>query len=136
MASSQRFRSGVGLSFVLGILAVLTALMSSQQRGFQPSGLLLLGASLAFFVWLLLTTDYSVSDDEIVVRCGPVRRHIDTTRVRRVRPTRTLLSAPALSLDRLEISGDFGTVVISPKDRDGFVRALRAAAPQARFEGL
>lgn len=47
----------------------------------------------------------------------------------------TVLAAPALSFDRLEVSGGFGVVVVSPKDQAGFVRALKRVAPQLRLEG-
>ena len=71
----------------------------------------------------------------VFVRSGPVRRWIDPNLVERVRPVRTLLSAPALSRDRLEISGGFGASVVSPRDQAGFVRGLRRVAPRVRLEG-
>ena len=45
-----------------------------------------------------------------------------------VRPTRSALSSPALSLDRLRIDHGAGgrrTVLVSPADRAGFVQALQ-----------
>jgi hypothetical protein len=47
----------------------------------------------------------------------------------------TILSAPALSLDRLEVSGAFGSVVVSPDDKVAFVQALKRIAPQMQIEG-
>ncbi|MCC7123936.1 MAG: PH domain-containing protein [Acidobacteria bacterium] len=136
MTLSQRFPSSVSIVVVAPLLLVLLALISSQSRGFQPVPLLVLGVASVFVGWVLLTTDYTLSSNELLVRSGPTRRRVPTALVRRVRPTRSLLSAPALSFDRIEISGDFGAVMISPRDRAGFLVALRAAAPQARFEGL
>ena len=40
-----------------------------------------------------------------------------------ITPTSSTLSAPALSLDRIEIGYEGGSIVISPKDKDGFYHA-------------
>jgi Bacterial PH domain len=85
--------------------------------------------------WLQASAAYTVTDRGVLVQSGPLRRWVDARLVERVRPTRTILSAPALSGNRLEISGRFGVVVVSPHDQAGFVRALRQTAPQMRLEG-
>lgn len=64
------------------------------------------------------------------MRCGPFRTRIALDQVRSVKPSRSLASAPALSLDRLAIAyGRFGTVLISPRNKAGFIAALRQQAP-------
>lgn len=135
MADEQRFRSGIGWCFGVGVLAAGAALWASQSQGFNPVSLFVLGLALGFMGWIFLSTEYIVSDSGVLVRSGPVRRWIDPKLVERVRPVRTLLSAPALSRDRLEISGGFGAIVVSPRDQAGFVRALRRVAPRVRLEG-
>jgi hypothetical protein len=135
MAQELRFKSAIGWSFKIPALAVGAALIRSQWNGFQPVVLVILGFSLALIVWLYVSTEYIITDDGLQVRSGPVYCRADARRIERVRPTKSILSAPALSLDRLEISGGFGAVVISPADRAGFVRALKRVAPQARLEG-
>lgn len=135
MAQEQRFRSGIGWGFALGILVLTAALCASQVRGFNPGSLVLIGVALGWGVWVYASTAYIVTEGGLLVQCGPMRRWADARLVERVRPIRTLLSAPALSLDRLEVSGGFGAVVVSPKDQKGFVLALRRVAPQVRLEG-
>jgi hypothetical protein len=50
--------------------------------------------------------------------------------IQRVRQSNSLLSAPALSLRRLELEGKSGVqAVISPDDLDGFLVALKARVP-------
>lgn len=134
MAQEQRFRSGVGWPFVAGLLAVCAALGASQSRGVNPVSLVVLGLALGFVFWVYATTAYTVNDRGVLIQSGPMRRWVDATLVERVRPVRSLLGAPALSSDRLEVSGGFGVVVVSPKDQAGFVRALQRAAPQLRLE--
>jgi hypothetical protein len=76
-------------------------------------------------LWVLATTDYTVTGHELRVRSGPFRWRIRIDDIRGVAPTRSPLSSPALSLDRLRI--DYGTgnaIMISPRDRDAFLRTL------------
>jgi hypothetical protein len=46
-----------------------------------------------------------------------------------VRRTATVLSAPALSLDRLEIQHASGALIVSPADRTRFLQTLAARSP-------
>jgi len=57
--------------------------------------------------------------------------------IRRLTRTRGVLSAPALSLQRLEVQyGRHSAVMISPNDESGFLDALRSRAPQAELPGV
>lgn len=135
MPGELRFRSAIGWSFKIPALAVGAGLILSQSNGFNPVALVALGFSIALIVWLYVSTEYIVNDDGLRVRSGPVYCRADAKLIERVRPTKTILSAPALSLDRLEVSGGFGCVVVSPADKAAFVRALKAVAPHMRLEG-
>lgn len=86
--------------------------------------------NVALLSWLFSTTEYVIAGADLVVRSGPIRFTIPIQSIRRVRPPRSFMSAPALSLDRLEISyGTYGSVVLSPSDKRAFVDALRVRAP-------
>ena len=50
-------------------------------------------------------------------------------------PTNSMLSAPALSLDRIEIRYEGGNIVISPKDKEGFYRAIQERVPALEIDG-
>ena len=135
MAQELRFRSGIGWCFNVGVVAVCIALALSQSKGFNPASLAILGIAVGLMFWVFVGTAYVVSDQGVLVQVGPMRRWVDAKLIERVRPTTTVLAAPALSGNRLEISGGFGAVVISPQDRIGFLRALKRVAPQLRLEG-
>jgi len=111
------------------------ALVVSQAQGFNPVSVLALGVALAFMGWLYVSTVYTVTERGLRVQAGPLNRWAEAAQLERVRPTTTVLSAPALSLDRLEVTGTFGSLVVSPQDRAGFIRALKRIAPQLRLEG-
>jgi hypothetical protein len=77
--------------------------------------------------WIMVTTRYHLSPDSLIVRSGPFRWNIPLADIRAVTPTRSALSSPALSLDRLRIEyGQGRSVMISPSDKAAFLRALEA----------
>ncbi len=85
----------------------------------------LLLASGGLQLWLLRATDYTVDDSHLQVRCGPFRWRIALQDIHRVIPTRSPLSSPALSLDRLRIEyGDGRALMVSPADKAGFLAAV------------
>jgi hypothetical protein len=94
-----------------------------------------LGASVVLMRWLYVRTVYTVTARGLRVQSGPLHQWVDARSIEHVRPTRTILAAPALSLDRLEVGGGFGSVIVSPLDKMGFLRALKRAVPRLRLEG-
>jgi membrane protein YdbS with pleckstrin-like domain len=92
-----------------------------------------IGCAVVGAIWLLLIvpTRYGISHDELIVRFGVVRQRIPLADIVEVAPTRSLLSAPALSLDRLAIrAGPKRSLVtmISPAERDAFLATLASMA--------
>ncbi|WP_342032692.1 PH domain-containing protein [Acinetobacter baumannii] len=51
-----------------------------------------------------------------------------------ITPTSSTLSAPALSLDRIEIGYEGGSIVISPKDKDRFYHAIQERVPALKTD--
>lgn len=81
-------------------------------------------------VWIFTATAYFVTDTELIVRSGPLRIVVKLEAIQRIRSTATLLSSPALSLDRLEVQyAKRSAVVISPADKAGFVAAIQRRVP-------
>jgi hypothetical protein len=91
----------------------------------------------AFTVWLLYSTSYEIGPEKLIIRTGPIRRVVKLESIEGVAPSRSPLSSPALSLDRLRVryrGGGFG-VLISPEDKRGFLRALVERCPQLELTG-
>ena len=113
----------------LGISAVV---MGSALRANPPfpAVVLLVGIEvlvLALIVGTLRSTRYEVTDREVIVRSPPFRWRIEIESIESIRPSRSPASSPALSLDRLEIRyGGGRTLLVSPKDREGFLAAVVA----------
>ena len=87
----------------------------------------------SFFLWLVFTTKYSVEEATLKIQCGPFNWQIGTNEITNITPSRSIVSSPALSLDRLRIDYASGrrSILVSPADKAGFVRALGYAANAA-----
>jgi hypothetical protein len=92
-------------------------------------------AVILFVGWIWFGTGYEISDDELKIRCGPFRQRIPLQEIREIKRTRSPLSAPACSLDRMEIKyGKSKQVMISPADREGFIKMLIEKSPQINLD--
>ena len=79
---------------------------------------------------------YEITDETLVVRHGLVRRTMPLESIQNVTPSRNPISSPALSLDRLNI--DRGTrlpLLISPDDKEGFLKNLAGRCAHLKLEG-
>ncbi len=76
-------------------------------------------------LWLLFSTSYKIKGAALHICSGPFRWRIPKSQVTRVTPSRSFVSSPALSLDRLRIEYGRGKVVmVSPRDSADFLKAL------------
>ncbi len=86
---------------------------------------------------VVFPTNYELGPDTLKIRSGVIRTSIPYQEIRRVRASSSWLSAPALSLDRLEITyGAARKTLVSPRDRTAFLRDLSARAPGLKFESF
>ena len=117
---------GVFVAVVLiQIVALAAAMAESGERVGILVGVAVLLLTVALFTWLLRGTFYEVSNDTLRLVCGPFRQRIPISDIQAIEPSRSALSSPALSLDRLRIRyGKNRRVLVSPADKRGFVRAL------------
>ena len=93
-------------------------------------------APLGLMMWNLLSTYYVVSGDALSVRCLLIRKTVPLASVTMLRASRDFRSSPALSLDRIEVLYGNDSVLVSPKEKTAFIRALRARKPSIAIEEL
>ena len=118
------FYAIIGISILLGIIS----LWPIVQIGDSGSIALGVGTSLLTFglpIWLLLSTEYRIDSNTLFIRSGPFRWTVPIQEIHNIEPSRSVLSSPALSLDRFKITyGSDKQVLVSPKRRDQFIQAL------------
>jgi hypothetical protein len=120
----------------VSIVAVGSALTAAPPPG---AVFLMVGLELFILGFIILTfrsTRYEVTAHEVIARSGPFRWRIAIDGIESIRPSRSLISSPALSTDRLEIRyGKDRKLLISPKDREGFLEAVVARSRHLRRAG-
>ncbi|MCC8117363.1 MAG: PH domain-containing protein [Bacteroidales bacterium] len=88
-----------------------------------------------FSFWLVgsifFGTYYLIGDGVLTVKCGVLMNtKIKISEITSILPTKTWLSSPALSTDRLEIRyAKYGKVVISPENKEAFIAQCQALNP-------
>ncbi len=83
-------------------------------------------------IFVVLTTiTYTVKEGELQVRvAGFLYRRIPVRTIRKIEKTRTILSAPAASLDRIILYYNrWDEIVLSPKDKEQFIADLQEENP-------
>jgi hypothetical protein len=113
-AAQSAFASMAGLAFVLHCAAVVLGLLT-----------------------ILYATYYIIIGDRLIAHCGPFKQSVLLQDIEEVVPSHNPLSSPALSLDRLHVRcrGSVFGLLISPRDRQGFLTDLVARAPQLQIDG-
>jgi hypothetical protein len=93
--------------------------------------------ALGFVLWSFGSTHYAIDDGTLVVKSSFLTWRIDIQSIVEITPTRSTASSPAMSLDRLAIryrkGGRVRTILVSPRDKGGFLYALRAVHPGIRY---
>lgn len=126
------FKSKFGYSvfvFLLFVFSLIIILSVDESDSFKSMLILLILFSLIIllFLYMNFSTRYTIDKrDQLNIRMGVLYdKTIAINSIRKVRRTRSLLSSPAPSLDRLELSyGKFNQLLISPKDQAKFVKVL------------
>lgn len=86
-------------------------------------------------VWLLVSTRYRIGTKSLQVRSGPFSWTIALADVQSIKPSKSLLSSPALSLKRLEIQYGRGKrILVSPEDPGAFINAIDRVATIRRTD--
>jgi uncharacterized membrane protein (UPF0182 family) len=134
----MKFKSAVDWWYYLVIVAaaaaVLFAVLPPVLSGdlsivFGGATILL---SLGLPIWLLVSTSYWVDTSSLLIRSGPFSWTIALVDVQSIKPSRSVLSSPALSLNRLEIRYGRGRrILVSPADRDAFIDAVNQVTQAA-----
>jgi Bacterial PH domain len=101
----------------------------SQQNW---AGVTILGGVTTFITYLMTSTYYVIDHQQLKIKSGflvNLTIHID--HIHEIKETKNPLAAPALSLDRLAIYYNKADVVlVSPKDKNGFIKHLSEISPQ------
>ncbi|MFD2561181.1 PH domain-containing protein [Aquimarina rubra] len=88
----------------------------------------------AFIAHLFLKTQYTIDHNKLKIKCGLFSfKPIDIDEIKEISKTKSIISSPAPSFDRIEIKyGQFNKVIVSPKDKYHFVEDLTKINPRIK----
>ncbi len=124
MEKTYKSKIGIELVIVLSISLGASAILFIAEGIWL--GLLLIVIVVVFIINLFTTTDYTIKGENLYVRSGIFfKKTISIQSIRKIEESGSILSGPALSLDRLEIFyNKFDSVLVSPKNKDEFIAHL------------
>lgn len=99
--------------------------------------ILITALMILLLVVLFFGTRYVIDGEELIIYGGISKKRIPIKQIKSLRPTKNLISAPAMSLDRIEIMFDPNTqmALVSPKEKELFVNKLLEVNPNIRLDG-
>ena len=111
----------LGLILVYPIFRSIVSVIDGEWIGYF--GILM---NLLFIVLVSKSTKYIITDNQLTIKClFIVSNKIDISKIRKIEKTKSILSSPALSLDRIAVKfNKYDEVYISPKEKQLFVDEL------------
>ena len=81
----------------------------------------------AVFIWIWFSTRYVISESQLKIYCGPMKKVVNLDSIVSVNMTSSPIAAPALSFDRIRIVyNQHQEVFISPKNKEQFLAELKS----------
>ena len=125
------YKSKIGweLIVILGVTFGTIAIVMACSGDYVPLFLnVILFLAIGYVLW---KTEYTISKTNLNVKSSfLVNEDIAILSIRRIEETYNPISAPAASIDRLEIFyNKFDSILISPKDKKGFIADLLRINP-------
>lgn len=116
----------LGLVLVYPIFRSIVSIIEGEWLGYLGIVLCFL-----FIVFISKSTRYIIAENQLIVKCMfIVNDRIEISKIRKIEKTNSVLSSPALSLDRIAIKfNKFDEVYISPKERQNFLNDLLLINP-------
>ena len=127
----KKYKAKVSYVLVLFVLLVflmpVISILNKRNLNSETSTtLVILFVILAFIMHLFFKTEYTIENGKLKIKCGFISfKPIEISQIKRISKTRSILSSPAPSFDRIKIEyGKFGEIIISPKDKVNFAKDL------------
>ncbi len=132
----KKYPSRISFGLVFFILAILVGSTIPMISPPVWPGLIINLLVLTFVAHLFATTHYVIDGSSLNIKSSfLVNMKIEINRIKKISETNNPISAPAASLDRLEIAYDeYGSILISPKDKSGFINHITRLNPQIEVQ--
>lgn len=90
---------------------------------------------LTLLLWIWFGTGYKVEGELLKLKFGPFKSKINIKEIKKISRTKNPFTAPALSVDRLEIRfGKYDVINISPKNENELIHSLLVVNPNIQID--
>lgn len=126
LQKTYKSKIGIGLSLFIGIVLIGSSIPMFLETPVIWLGILLNVIIALFIIYTFTNTKYVIDATNLQIKCGFLyNKIIPIQDIRRIEESRSPLSSPAASLDRLEIIyNKFDSILISPKEKRAFVEDI------------
>lgn len=116
----------LGLPLLYPIFRSIQSIIEGEWIGYM--GIII---CLLFIVFISKSTRYIITENRLIVKCMfIVNDSIEISKIRKIEKTNSILSSPALSLDRIAVFyNKYDEVYISPKDKQTFLEEILKINP-------
>jgi len=128
-----RYNSKIGLEILLPLILSMGGASICLGLNAQWLGVLVLTILTLLIYMLFKMTYYTIDENKLIIRSFfIVNKKVDVQSIKIVRESRNPISAPAASLDRLEVISTLDSVLISPKDKNAFIEEITTINPRIK----
>lgn len=131
------YKSKVSKWYLWFCIGMTIAFIGSIYLCYQTTWILLIdvvfmGIGLLMIYDMLLHTDYTITGNRLLIRCGFLfRMNLPISRISEITDKSTILSSPALSAKRIGLRyGKKNWVFVSPENQEEFISALSSINPE------
>ena len=117
---------GIGIALFITLVVGAVSVQMILEKEWLSFGI---NISVFVLVYLLFkSTNYTISGDNLNIKSSfIINENIDIKTITKIKETNNPLSAPAFSLDRLEIYyGKGGRILISPREKTEFLNQIKS----------
>ncbi|MDO4171750.1 MAG: PH domain-containing protein [Prevotellaceae bacterium] len=123
------YRSRYGMVVIMSVFALVAIEAIVLYHNSKATYVAVAAVVLVLYA-LMLRCEYIIDGGTLAVRSHIVLERIDIKTIRRIEPSNSFLSAPAMSTRRIRISyGRYDEILISPVRQDEFIRELLRVNP-------
>ena len=128
----KKYPSKISYGLLLFVLAVLIGSTVPIILHGNWVGVLINLAVLLFVLYVFFSIYYIIEGNSLLIRVGVLFNwKIEISTIQSIAESNSWISSPAVSLDRLKIKyKKHSNVLISPKDKSGFIAQLTQINPQ------
>ncbi|PID25469.1 PH domain-containing protein [Sporosarcina sp. P7] len=122
---------------------ILTYIFGGEPVGWQiityksVPGYIIGASILALLIWIWFGTGYKVEGELLKLKFGPYKSKVQIKEIKKISRTKSPFTAPALSVDRLDILfGKYDVINISPKNESELIHSLLAVNPNIQIDKI